>query len=313
MIASTIQLPLAALAAIALSSGPAAAADLLGAGTIGEVLVGDSHTGGFVYFGGICLAPIHSLAADDAGVYAGDSNGGIIRLHAETGVFMDLFWVPGSNATDIVVHAGHLLVSSTSGAIDRVDPLTGDVLMTLASPIQVQAMFLDGDDLYVAGTIGEVYRGSAWVGGFEPFAGICLAPVQALAMDGQYIYAGDLAGGIARFDRVTGDFLGVVFVPGPVTGMARDGQELVVANGSTTVRRVNPHSGAIVALLPSPDPIDALEILPVLGDLDGDGAVGVVDLLVVLGAWGPCSCPADLDGDGTVGVLDLLLILAAWG
>ncbi len=36
-----------------------------------------------------------------------------------------------------------------------------------------------------------------------------------------------------------------------------------------------------------------------LGDLDGDGIVGIVDFLALLGAWGPCPAPciADLDGD----------------
>ncbi len=53
-------------------------------------------------------------------------------------------------------------------------------------------------------------------------------------------------------------------------------------------------------------------------DLDGDGVVGILDLLLLLSAWGPCSpppepCPADLDADGTVGVLDLLTLLANWG
>ncbi len=55
----------------------------------------------------------------------------------------------------------------------------------------------------------------------------------------------------------------------------------------------------------------------VTGDLDGDGVVGVLDLLILLAAWGPCSappapCPADLDGDGSVGVGDLLIQLANW-
>lgn len=51
-----------------------------------------------------------------------------------------------------------------------------------------------------------------------------------------------------------------------------------------------------------------------LGDLDGDGRVGIVDLLEVLNAWGLCpGCPADLDGDGAVGVADLLVTLDAWG
>ena len=55
----------------------------------------------------------------------------------------------------------------------------------------------------------------------------------------------------------------------------------------------------------------------VLGDLDGDGTVGVKDLLILLGEWGPCAdckdCPADLDGDCTVGVKDLLILLGNWG
>lgn len=54
------------------------------------------------------------------------------------------------------------------------------------------------------------------------------------------------------------------------------------------------------------------------GDVNGDGEVGVLDLLILLGAWGPCPdppdpCPADVDGDGNVGVTDLLAVLAAWG
>ncbi len=50
------------------------------------------------------------------------------------------------------------------------------------------------------------------------------------------------------------------------------------------------------------------------GDLDGDGVVGVDDLLILLSQWGACSgCSADFDGDGQVGVDDLLLLLAYFG
>jgi hypothetical protein len=60
-----------------------------------------------------------------------------------------------------------------------------------------------------------------------------------------------------------------------------------------------------------------IRIVP-LGDLDGDGTVGISDFLLLLGAWGPCPdppapCPADLDGDGNVGVNDFLVLLASWG
>jgi choice-of-anchor B domain-containing protein len=50
------------------------------------------------------------------------------------------------------------------------------------------------------------------------------------------------------------------------------------------------------------------------GDLNGDGAVDVFDLLTLLGAWGACAgCDADLTGDGIVDVFDLLALLGAWG
>ncbi len=56
----------------------------------------------------------------------------------------------------------------------------------------------------------------------------------------------------------------------------------------------------------------------VLGDLDGDGSVGIVDFLRLLAAWGPCPqpcppyCPGDIDGDCNVGIVDFLLLLGNW-
>lgn len=49
-------------------------------------------------------------------------------------------------------------------------------------------------------------------------------------------------------------------------------------------------------------------------DADGDGLVGVNDLLLVIGSWGSCNgCPADIDGSGSVDVNDVLMLLSAWG
>jgi thermitase len=51
-----------------------------------------------------------------------------------------------------------------------------------------------------------------------------------------------------------------------------------------------------------------------VGDVDGDGNVGVADLLSVIEQWGTCSgCNGDIDGDGMVSVGDLLAIVDAWG
>jgi hypothetical protein len=53
------------------------------------------------------------------------------------------------------------------------------------------------------------------------------------------------------------------------------------------------------------------------GDTNGDGAVDVADVVVVILAWGPCPpaepCTADLDGNGQVDVNDLVLVILNWG
>lgn len=52
------------------------------------------------------------------------------------------------------------------------------------------------------------------------------------------------------------------------------------------------------------------------GDINCDGNVDGLDMLILLGAWGDCSdpndCPADLNNDGTVDGLDLLILLGNW-
>jgi hypothetical protein len=53
----------------------------------------------------------------------------------------------------------------------------------------------------------------------------------------------------------------------------------------------------------------------IVGDMTGDGTVGVQDLLMLLGAWGTCHghCPADLNTDSKVNVTDLMILLSNWG
>lgn len=52
-------------------------------------------------------------------------------------------------------------------------------------------------------------------------------------------------------------------------------------------------------------------------DLNCDGAIGIADLLVLLGQWGECDgagpCLADLNDDGLVNASDLLILLGSWG
>lgn len=52
-------------------------------------------------------------------------------------------------------------------------------------------------------------------------------------------------------------------------------------------------------------------------DLNQDGSVNAVDLLILLSSWGPCGdcadCRADLNDDCAVGSVDLIILLGNWG
>ena len=88
------------------------------------------------------------------------------------------------------------------------------------------------------------------------------------------------------------------------SGRAINETGLVLGNGFTF-----PPDAASVAMLLSP-------LEPVVGDLNADCQIGVIDLLVLLTNWGPCSdcnrCVADLDDNCVVGLSDLLILLANW-
>lgn len=91
--------------------------------------------------------------------------------------------------------------------------------------------------------------------------------------------------------------------PGAETAMLR---VRVVGRGSTPVRA---WIDRVV--------MDTLQCTSARGpDVDGDGLVGLGDLLMVLANLGPCgdpsACAADVDGSGVIDFLDLLEILVVW-
>jgi len=57
--------------------------------------------------------------------------------------------------------------------------------------------------------------------------------------------------------------------------------------------------------------IDALACNP--ADINADGAVDVLDLLIVIDQWGATKSPADINQDGIVDVSDLLQVVGSWG
>jgi hypothetical protein len=75
-------------------------------------------------------------------------------------------------------------------------------------------------------------------------------------------------------------------------------------------------SNAVAASLFYLDDIVVQSISALVGDLDGDGFVGITDLNLVLGNWNltvpPADAAADPSGDNYIGIEDLNLVLGNW-
>ncbi len=305
---------------LGLATGPAAANDLYIAGTLGEVYQGDSVTGGFELFGGICLGSIQAMAMDDSFIYAGDNIGGIIQLDRDTGAFVNIFFAPDSISA-MVMHDGDLLISEVDGDIHRLDPVTGLVESTMVGPFGIEAMLVMGDDLFVSSAIeGIVWKGDAIAGDFEYFGCGCSGPALGMAHDDASLYVADGFGQYVRYELATGFLMDEGFLPFGTSAMVRDGEDLLLSEPNGTIHRIDPVTWQEMDTMVSPITVEAMlidDVVSVLGDIDGDGIVGISDFLALLAAWGPCpapplECPADLDNDGYVRITDFLLLLANW-
>jgi hypothetical protein len=126
-----------------------------------------------------------------------------------------------------------------------------------------------------------------------------------------------------------GDIISIVFDQ-PLVAGATMGLENVISFSTTGVAAINPDglsdighnlalywgseggnapTGTFQSFNGPPDP-------PLIGDLDGDGFVGIVDLNIVLGNWNLTIPPghpmADPSGDDFVGIADLNVVLGNW-
>ncbi len=121
------------------------------------------------------------------------------------------------------------------------------------------------------------------------------------------------------------DGVGIDYLPGSYRALGNDGQhcEIAINEGDNFYYGDVTRSNALADALH-----DASDHLPVVvdyeyttisGDVDGNGTVGLADLLAVVGNWGNCpqpctaACAGDVDCDCIVGISDFLLVLGLWG
>jgi hypothetical protein len=156
------------------------------------------------------------------------------------------------------------------------------------------------------------YNGSSWTVVESPVdATTRIASVAAIAADGIWAVSA-FTPNFYHYDGNQWSFIGNPPVDG-ATSVNRAGG--LVAVGSCNVWSAGSWSDGTSSYTL----LERLEPGAVPGnpaDLNGDGVVDVLDLLILLDNWGTCQecgdCPADLNNDCAVDVLDLLLLLDAW-
>lgn len=267
-------------------------------------------------------APGSVLVTDDAVVQCFDGTLGdnsevtVTGPGSEWSILADLSVAAGTGEANLIIDGGalcrslHALVGNSTASTGhvRVDGPGSrfDVLadLTLGPGGDGTLSILDGAGVTVA-LVGGAYTQA-------PTGHLVIELTQtsrgALQVYGIANLAGSLSVSLADgFDPVAGQSFDIIeafsiseMFDDLILSMTPSGRALDVSYLSDTVRVT-------------------VQMLEIPGDVDGDESVGILDFLIVLGAWGPCAectpaaCPADIDGDCAVGITDLLIVLANWG
>jgi glucose/arabinose dehydrogenase len=181
-------------------------------------------------------------------------------------------------------------------------------------------------------TGGEIYRGSA-IGGLEGtyfFADYCYPTIWSFRYDGTSVYdfqnrTSQLApdqgsiGSISGFGRDAAgelyicDLNGEVFkvIPTPANGAC------CIGTSGTCIEIYESNCNAGGGTWLGADSVCAdggCDPNNCPADVNGDGDVGVSDILMLIESWGPCAgCSADVNDDGVVNVTDMLEVVGSWG
>ncbi len=239
----------------------------------------------------------------------------VLRFDGSTGAFLDEFISAGSGglvAPREIAFApdGSLLVASMN-VVRRFDGTTGAFLGTFASQgVHAPSAMLFPDENRVlivnvaANNITEYDASGTFLRVFNDEFALTRPGGAAIGPDGLiYVSRGHEEVRIVAYHPEEGRYLWT-FVRG-------DPQ--LVQPSAIAFRPASPLD-ADGSGLP-----DVCEVVPVCeGDLNGDGAVGVNDLLQLLTCWeaqpiAPICASADMTQDDAVGVPDLLQLLGRWG
>lgn len=186
---------------------PAAADRLIVADPNGFVYQGDTATGEFTPFAGPCIGTISMLAADGQHVYGVNEFDGVLVFDLVSGAWLNVLMPSIGDINSLAAGDAGLFVGTTDGNIVRLDPETGAVLDKRATPDGVRAMLLRGNSLFIGSTNGAIYRADASGGEFSYFSCFCFFNINRILADGGDLLVADEFGTVVRIDATTGELL----------------------------------------------------------------------------------------------------------
>lgn len=242
------------LASLVLAA-PAAAQLHVGASDA-NAYVGDPLVGGFEVETAVS-GPITAMAQIGNDLMVASDGGFVYAYGFGTGLLENIFHV-ATDATDMLVHDGTLLISGSDGVIHRVNPITGEMIETFDTGFEIAALALDGDILY-AGTPFGVFNQMdlAAERGFT-FAGLCGGPINSIISTGTLLYLGDTTGNVYVFDKETEFVTYAYTVSNDATSIVADGDHFLIGGSDGTILRVLPPGGAVAATFNVPSGVGDL-------------------------------------------------------
>jgi probable HAF family extracellular repeat protein len=210
------------------------------------------------------------------------------------------------------------------GQMTALDPLPGDVA-TQAFDVN-DAGDVVGSSTWYTTQFFSASQATLWRDGGEEMIDLGYVPASPWSCSAEPRWHKSIARAVNNHGQIVGEAMCVASGAPKAAFLWRDGvmhnlNDLIPSGSSLDLRSaldIN-DAGQIVGYGITPnEELHGFLLEPnLIGDINGDGEVGIADFLLLLADWGPCPdppdpCPADLNGDGTVSVNDFLILLANW-